>query len=93
MTCFKRRPITKETQRRPITTLNNANNALRTYENHPSEKLYKQNYTITSTFQFSGTDKADVGKSIDNLNPSKVGTFKNIPTKCVTVTSGMKSLS
>ena len=47
-------------------------------------------------------EKTDIGKTIGNLNSSKVGTFKNIPKKCLKVTfdisipfiqpSGMKSL-
>ena len=37
--------------------------------------------TVTSVVHFSGVDKADIEKSIGNLNSSKAGTFKNIPTK------------
>ena len=49
------------------------------------------NNAITSTFHFSGIDKGEVEKSIGNLNSSKVGTFKNIPTKCLKVTSDICS--
>ena len=44
------------------------NNAIRKYENHPSVKKISQTVIITSTFHFSGVDKADVEKSIGNLN-------------------------
>ena len=67
------------------------NNAIRTCENHSSVKKISETITITSTFYFLGIDKADVGKSIGNLNSSKVGAFKNISTKCLKVTSDMCS--
>ena len=57
------------------------NNAIRKYENHPSVKKISKTVIITSTFHFSGVDKADLERSIDNLNSSKVETFKSIPTK------------
>ena len=66
---------------------NPVNSTIRKYENHPSVKKIREAITITSTFHFSGVDKADVEKSIGNLNFSKVGTFKKIPTKCLKVTS------
>ena len=62
------------------------NNAIKNYENHSSVKKMRETITITSVFHFSGVDKADVEKSLGNLNSSKVGTFKNIPTKCLKVT-------
>ena len=68
------------------------NNAIRNYENHSSVKKMRETITITSVFHFSGVDKADVEKSLGNLNSSKVGTFKNIPTKCLKVTSGICNL-
>ena len=37
-------------------------------------------------------DKANVEVSIGNINSSKVGTFKNIPIKCIKVTSDICSL-
>ena len=52
-------------------------------------KKIRETITITSNFHFSGVDKADVEKSIGNLISSKVGTFKNIPTKCRNMTSGI----
>ena len=52
------------------------NSAIRKYENHPSVKKIREAITITSTFHFSGVGKAEVEKSISNLNFSKVGTFK-----------------
>ena len=55
-------------------------NAIRKYESHPSLKKISKTINITSTFQFNS-------KSIGNLNFSKVGTFKNIPTNCLKVTS------
>ena len=67
------------------------NNAIRKYENHPTVKKISKTVTITSTFHFSGIDKADVGKSIGNLNSSKVETFKNFPTKCLKVASDICS--
>ena len=45
--------------------------------------------TITSNFYIADVDRADVEKSIGNSNSSKVGTFKNIPKKCLKVTSDM----
>ena len=48
-------------------------------------------FTVTSTFHFSDVDKIDVEKLIGNLNFSKVGTFKNIPTKYLKVTSDICS--
>ena len=65
------------------------NNTIRKDENHPSVK--KMSKTITLTFHFPGADKADVEESIGNLNSSKVGSFKNILTKCLTVTSDICS--
>ena len=59
------------------------NNAIRKYENYQGIKKISETLTITSTFHFSGNDKADVEKSIGNLNSSKVRTFKNIQTKCL----------
>ena len=48
--------------------------------------------TAKSTFHFSGVDKAaDVEKLIGNLNSSKVGNFKNIPTRCLKLTSDICS--
>ena len=67
------------------------NNAIRTYENHPSVKNICKTITLTSTFHFSGADKPDEGKQISNLNSSKVGAFKNIPTKCLKVTFGISN--
>ena len=46
---------------------------------------------MTSTFDFAGVEKADVEKSIGSLNSLKVGTFENIPTKCLKVTSDICS--
>ena len=77
------------------------NNAIRNYKNHSNMKNIRETITITSTFKFSGLDEAGVEKSIGNLNSSKVETFKNIPTKCLKVTSnicflqlsGIKNLS
>ena len=48
------------------------NNAIRKYKNHPSVKKISETLTITSTFHYSGINKADVEKSIGNLNSSKV---------------------
>ena len=67
------------------------NNAIRNYENHPSVKKICETITITSTFHFSEVDKADVEKSIGNLNSSKVGTFENIPAKYLKATSDICS--
>ena len=64
---------------------------IRNYENHPSVKKIRETITITSTFHLSGVDKANVEKSIGNLNFSKVGTFKSILTKCLKVTSDICS--
>ena len=55
------------------------------------KKIHKT-ITITWTFHFSGVDEADVEKSIGNLNSPKVGTLKNMPTKCLKVTSDICSL-
>ena len=49
-------------------------------------KIIRATITITPTFHFSVVDKAYVEKSIGNLNSSKIGNFKNIPTKCLKVT-------
>ena len=57
------------------------NNAIRKYENYPSVKKMSETVTITSTLDFSVDDAADIKKSIDNLNSSKVGIFENIPTE------------
>ena len=54
-------------------------------------KKISKTITITSTFNFSSVDKADVEMSVANLNFFRVGTFKNIPTKCLKVTSDMCS--
>ena len=54
-------------------------------------KKIRETITITSTFHFSGVDKANVEKSVGNLNFSKAGGFKNIPTKCLKVTSDIWS--
>ena len=43
--------------------------------------------TIRSTFHLSGLDKAHLEKASNNLSSSNVATFKNIPTKCLKVTS------
>ena len=67
------------------------NNAIRNYEYHPSLKKICETLTITSTFPFSGIDKADVEKLIGNLNSSKVKTLKNITTKCLKETSDICS--
>ena len=53
-----------------------------------SWKIYAK---LSSTFHFSGVDKAEVETSIGNLNSSKVGTFENIPAKCLKVTSDICS--
>ena len=60
---------------------------MRRFEDHLSVEKISEIITVTSTFHFSGVDKADVEKSVSSLNSSKVGTFKNIPTKCLKVTS------
>ena len=46
----------------------------------------------TTTFHFSGVDKAHAEKPIGNLNSSKVKTFKSIPTKCLNATSDICNL-
>ena len=61
------------------------NNTIRKYENHPSVK--SKTIAITSTFHFSGVDKADAENSTGDLNSCQVGTSGNIPTKCLKVTS------
>ena len=61
------------------------NNAIRKYENHPSVEKINDTVTITSIFHFSRVDKTDVEKSIGNLNSSKVGTFKSIPTNVLNI--------
>ena len=65
------------------------NNAIRKYDNHPRLKKTSETIIVASTFHFSGVDKADVIWSIDSLNSSKVWTFKNIPIKCLKVTSNI----
>ena len=65
---------------------------MRNYENYLSVKKICKTITITSTCHFSGIDKAEVEKSIDNLSSSKVATFKNIPTKCLKMASDIYSL-
>ena len=67
------------------------NNAIRNYENYSNIKNRREAITITSTFQFSGANEANVEKSIGNLDYSKVETFRNIPTKCLNVTSDICS--
>ena len=62
-------------------------NAIRTYENHPSINKISETIAIALTFYFSGVNKADIEKSIGNLNSAEAETFKNIPTKCLKVTS------
>ena len=53
-------------------------------ENYPSVKKVSEPIDITLIFiNFTRFDKADVKKSSGNLNSFEVGTFKNIPTKCV----------
>ena len=61
------------------------------YENHPTVKKVSKAVTTKSTFYYLGVDKADVEKSVGNLNSSKVGNFKNIPTKCIKMTSDICS--
>ena len=65
------------------------NDAIRIWQNNSSVKKVNKAIIITSTFHFSGVDKADVEKSIDNLTSSKEGTLKNVSTK---VTSDTCSL-
>ena len=71
------------------------NSTTKKHENRPSVKKISESMTITPTFHFSGTlsgvDKADAEKSIGNLNSSKVGTFRNILTKCLKVISDICS--
>ena len=67
-------------------------NAIRKYENHKGVKKISETITITSTFHFSGNDKAGVEKSFGKSKFSKVGTFKNIPAVCLKVTSDIWSL-
>ena len=43
--------------------------------------------TIRSTFHLSGLGKAQLEKASNNLSSSNVATLKNIPTKCLKVTS------
>ena len=62
-------------------------NAIRTYENHPSINKISETIAIALTFYFSGVNKVDIEKSIANLNSYEAETFKNIPTKCLKVTS------
>ena len=56
------------------------NNGIRKYKNHLSVKKIKEAVTIISTSYFSDVDQANVEKSVDNLNSSKVGNFKIIST-------------
>ena len=67
------------------------NNAIGKYENHPTVGKISKTITAKSTFHLPGVDKADVEESIGNLNSSKVGNFKNIPIKCLKVTSDICS--
>ena len=67
------------------------NNAIREYEIHLSVKKISKTVTITSTFHFLSVDKAYVEKLIGNLNSCKVELFKNIPKKCLKVTSDICS--
>ena len=57
-------------------------NVKRKYENDSRVKKISKNISIKLTFHFCGDDTDNVEKSIGNLNSSKVGNFKNIPTNC-----------
>ena len=51
---------------------NPVNSTIRKYENHPSVKKIREAITITSTFHFSGVDKAEKCLKVtsDICNPS-----------------------
>ena len=86
--------FTKDIRTAPMSNCSHSdpvNNTIRKYENHPSVKKISKTITITSTFHFSGVDKADVEKSVGNSNYSKVGTFKNNPTIFLKKTSDICS--
>ena len=62
------------------------NDAMRKYEKYSSVlKISETNYC--TNFLFVRIDKADAENAADTLNSSKVGIFKNNPTKCLKVTS------
>ena len=56
-------------------------NAILTFETHPSILSIKENVMIDCKFSFSLISADDINKEINSLNLRKAGTFMDIPTK------------
>ena len=55
--------------------------AIAKYKNHPSIIMVNENVSFESRFSFTAVNEDDIQREILNLNPKKLGTFGNIPTK------------
>ena len=60
---------------------NPVDTAIKTFENHPSIKLIKNNIIVHNEFNFQSVNTEVIFKTITDLDSNKVGTFNNIPTR------------
>ena len=55
--------------------------AIQKFDNHPSVKLIRDNFTLSDLLEFEIVSLDDILKEIANLNSAKNCTFKDIPTR------------
>ena len=61
--------------------------ALEKFKDHPSVKIVKENVSPESLFHFTKISVSEITKELSSLNSKKAGTFGNIPTKVLKISS------
>ena len=61
--------------------------ALEKFKEHPSVKIIKENVPTESLLHFAKISVSEMTKELSTLNSKKAGTFDNIPTKALKISS------
>ena len=61
--------------------------ALEKFKDHPSVEITKENGSTKSLFHFTEISMSERTKEFSSLNSKKAGTFGNIPTKVLKISS------
>ena len=64
--------------------------ALEKFKEHANVKIIKENVSTESIFHFTKINVSEMTKEISSLNSKKAGTFGNIPTKELKISSDME---
>ena len=61
--------------------------ALEKFKEHPSVKIIKENVPTESLLHFAKISVSEMTKELSTLNSKKAGTFDNVPTKALKISS------